>query len=310
VTAFDRRSFVSAIAAGIGAPWIRRFRGVTLAERLGYKSSDRLLIINADDLGITHSANVASIAALEAGTITSTSVMPACPWFPEVASYARAHPQFDFGVHLTVTSESANYRWGPVLGANAVPSLVDRDGYFPIEWTANFPARLEELEAELTAQTERALQAGITPTHFDSHSHYLQLSGQQIYEVFCRIATRYKAPVRVGGNWLTDNPYLINGPPGNVILDRVITIPTTAPTDQWLAWYLTTIDRLPAGVTELFVHLGYNDGEMRGFIPSAARWGSSWRQRDFDAIQSPVLKATLARSGVRLLSWREVARLV
>jgi hypothetical protein len=60
----------------------------------------------------------------------------------------------------------------------------------------------------------------------------------------------------------------------------------------------------------LFVHLGYNDGEMRAFIPSSARWGSSWRQRDLDAIQSPVFKATLARSGVRLISWREIARLV
>lgn len=310
-----RRGFLETLAASALAPSVLRLDAqsageTSLAERLGYPADARLLIINADDLGITHSANAASMAALEAGVITSASAMPACPWFPEIAAYARAHPQFDIGVHLAVTSERTGYRWGPVLGPSRVPSLVDGSGYFPTEWYPDYPANPAELEAELVAQTERAIQLGTRPSHFDSHSHYLQLSGARIYELFCRVAARYRAPVRVGTNWLADHPYLRTGAPGGVIVDRVITIPPTVNPDQWLAWYLTTVDGLSTGVTELVVHLGYNDGEMRAFIPSAARWGSSWRQRDFDAMMSPVLKATIARAGVRLLTWREVARLV
>src|SRR5687767_13457717 len=85
----------------------------TLAERLGYPRDAKLLIVHADDLGMAHSVNAASIRGLESGLINSASIMVPCPWFPEIAEYARKNPQADLGLHLTLTSEWTDFRWGP-----------------------------------------------------------------------------------------------------------------------------------------------------------------------------------------------------
>src|SRR5438094_8420563 len=94
-----------------------------LADHLGYPPGTKLIIVHADDLGETHAVNAAAIKTLEGGSINSASLMVPCPWFPEIADYAKAHPDADFGLHLTVTSERVYYRWGPVASAAKVPSL-------------------------------------------------------------------------------------------------------------------------------------------------------------------------------------------
>src|ERR1044071_6214093 len=101
----------------------------TLAERLGYKASDRLLIVNGDDVGMCHSANLGTIECLEQGAMRSATMMVPCPWFPDIASYAKAHPEKDFGIHLCHTSEWIKYRWGPVADKSKVPGLIDPQGY-------------------------------------------------------------------------------------------------------------------------------------------------------------------------------------
>src|SRR5436190_14257587 len=106
----------------------------TLVERLGYPRDTKLLIVHADDLGAAHSINAASIKGLESGLVSSASIMIPCPWLPEIAAYARAHPQADLGLHLTLTSEWSLIRWGPILSKERVPSLLDSSGYlYPLE---------------------------------------------------------------------------------------------------------------------------------------------------------------------------------
>src|SRR5262249_55775058 len=118
----------------------------TLQEKLGYPRDARLLIVHADDLGATHSVNAASIKALESGGINSGSMMVPCPWFPEIADYAKSHPEADFGLHLTLTSERIYYRWGPVAPRDKVPSLVDANGYFHHEWAPDTPIQPKDVE--------------------------------------------------------------------------------------------------------------------------------------------------------------------
>src|SRR5271163_5369108 len=107
----------------------------TVQERLGYPASARLLVIHADDLGMAHSVNRAIFEAFENHWITSASILVPCPWFPEVVTWAKAHPDADLGIHLDLNSEWTSFRWRPISAADRVPSLLDADGYFPLEET-------------------------------------------------------------------------------------------------------------------------------------------------------------------------------
>ena len=101
----------------------------TIQERLGYPKDTKLLIIHADDLGVSQSENAASIYAMEKGSVSSGSIMVPCPWMGDIAAYARSHPNADLGLHLTLTSEWKNYRWGSVLPANQAGSLLNTAGF-------------------------------------------------------------------------------------------------------------------------------------------------------------------------------------
>src|ERR1700683_692568 len=167
----------------------------TLVERLGYPPGTKLLVVHADDLGETHSVNAAAIKALEGGMINSASLMVPCPWFPEIADYAKAHQDVDFGLHLTLTAERVYYRWGPVAPRDKVPSLVDENGYFWHDWAPTTHIDPKDVEIELRAQIERALAMGVRPTHLDSHQYRLIMSGKDLFEVMLRVAHDYKLPV-------------------------------------------------------------------------------------------------------------------
>lgn len=147
----------------------------SLAERLGYQATDKLLIVNGDDVGMCHSANLATIESLEQGQMRSATIMVPCPWFPEIAAYAKAHPEKDFGIHLCHTSEWTKYRWGPVAPREQVPGLVDPQGYLWPEIPEVYAhATPEQALIEGRAQIKRALAAGVDVTHLDSHMGTLQ----------------------------------------------------------------------------------------------------------------------------------------
>ncbi len=168
--------------------------GAGLAERLGFAATDRVAVVHCDDIGMCHAANVGAFEVLLRGVATSGSLMVPCPGFEEAAAMAGAHPEIDLGVHLTLTAEWETYRWGPVAGAAAVPSLVDEHGYLPRRNDGIAQrADLGEVETELRAQIERALAAGIDVTHLDAHMGTVFIP--PLLEVYAKLALEYRLPV-------------------------------------------------------------------------------------------------------------------
>jgi predicted glycoside hydrolase/deacetylase ChbG (UPF0249 family) len=281
----------------------------TLIERLGYPHDTKLLIIHADDLGMTHSVNAASIKALASGAVNSASLMVPCPWFAEIAAYARSHPEADLGLHLTLTSEWKAYRWGPVLSGDRVRTLLDRDGYLhSTEREAAAKSDVREVEAEIRTQITRAKGFGIEPTHLDSHMVALY-QNRAFFEALLRVGRDNGLPVMVSREWFDRAPYLPTLlEPRDIVIDRIIGIEPAVQRENWEDFYIRAIRSIRPGVTQLIVHLAYADEEMRAATLDQLDWGAEWRQRDFDFFTSAKFRQVLRESNVKLITWRELGK--
>jgi predicted glycoside hydrolase/deacetylase ChbG (UPF0249 family) len=281
----------------------------SVAERLGFGRDAKLLIVHADDVGMSHSVNAATIKALESGSVNSASIMAPCPWFPEIADYARTHPEMDFGLHLTLTSERVYYRWGPVAPRDKVASLADENGYFHHDWTVATHIEPKEVEQEIRAQIERAYAMGIRPTHLDSHQYRLYQNGKDLFDVLVRVAHEKKLPFFVVRDWFAERPYLESElSPADIVIDHTVTIDPSVPAEKWAEFYRTAIKNLQPGVTEFVIHVAFADDEMKAATRERDTWGAAWRQRDFDFFASAEFAQLLQQEQIRLVTWRELAR--
>ena len=237
--------------------------------------------------------------------------MVPCPWLSEIAAYARANPQADLGLHLTLTSEWTSFRWGPVMSNDKVKSLLDKDGYFRLtETEAAANADPKEVALEITAQIERARALGIQPTHLDSHMGTLY-QNKALFETFLRVARANKLPVRIARAWFAEAdflPSILN--PNDVYIDRVLDINQAVAPDDWAKFYTDAIKKLEPGVTEIIIHLAYDDAEMRGATVNHPGWGAAWRQRDFDYFTSDAFRKLLQENNIKLITWRDLGKLI
>ena len=168
---------------------------MNILQQLGYPENSKLLIIHADDAGLCHSENQATIKALQKGMINSYSIMPPCPWFLEMANFAKANPQYDFGIHLTFTCEWTHYKWGPIQGKTGVPSLVNELGYFHEKrGVFKSQAKNEDIQKEAEAQIERVLNLGLKPSHIDCHMFTLGLN-EEFLEIYRNLGKQYQLPI-------------------------------------------------------------------------------------------------------------------
>lgn len=281
----------------------------SLAERLGYAGDAKLLIVHADDLGMTHSVNAASIKGLETGLVDSASIMVPCPWFPEIADYAKTHPETDFGLHLTLTSERVFYRWGPVAPSDKVPSLMDSNRYFHLDWTDSNHINPQEVEQELRSQIEKALAMGVRPTHLDSHQYRLFTNGKELFQSLLRVAHDYKLPVFMVRDWFAERPYLeASMGPDDLVVDHTVTINPGVTPQKWASFYDSALKNLQPGVTVFIIHLAYDDEEMRAATRERPTWGAAWRQRDFDYFTSAHFQTLLREQNIKLVTWRQLAQ--
>ena len=283
----------------------------TVAERLGYPRDAKLLIVHADDLGMAHSVNVATIKAFETGLVNSGSIMVPCPWLSEIAAYARANPQADLGLHLTLTSEWTSFRWGPVSSRDRVSSLLDKNGYFRLtETEAAAQADPKQVEMEILAQIERARALGIQPTHLDSHMGTLY-QNKALFEVLLNVARSQKLPVRVAKEWFVQADFLPSVlSPNDVYIDHVVTINPSVTPQDWGKFYSDEFKKLEPGVTEVVIHLAYDDAEMRGATADHPNWGAAWRQRDFEFFTSDAFRKILQENNIKLITYRELGKLI
>jgi len=282
----------------------------TVAERLGYPADAKLLIIHADDLAVAHSVDAASFDALDKNAVTSASVMVPCPWLNEVGAYAKDHPAADLGLHLTLTSEWRLYRWGPVEAKDKVPSLLDPSGYL---WPETAPAaqniKPEEAEREIRAQIERAIAAGIHPTHLDSHMGVL-FAKPELFAVLIKVAHEYNLPFlapRFPGDPNRLIPLLSQK---DIILDSGVMANPTVRAGQWKEFYGNAIKNLKPGLSEMIVHLGHDDSELQAVTIDHPDFGSAWRQRDFEYVTSPEFKKVLEENHIVLVKWRDLQKLL
>jgi len=270
---------------------------------LGYPAEARLLLINADDLGMCHAINEAIIRTLQDGIVTSCSIMVPCPWAYHALNWLQAAPTTPFGVHLTAISEQPSYRWGPLSCDNETPSLIDESGYFyPLNRIDQFLAHvhLAELEREFRAQIERVLAFGLQPTHLDSHCG-VHIRREDIFTMTLNLAREYRLALRVYDQPFIDQLQKQSYPTSDHSLMDSYDIETVGKSAQ----YAKMLRALPVGLSEWAIHPGVGSIELQAVEPE------SWqvRESDFEFVMSREARAIVQEEGIILVDYRAVQAL-
>lgn len=286
----------------------------SFAERLGWKADEVVVILHVDDVGMSRSSNLGAIEAVEKGVAKSWAIMMPCPWVPDIARYLRDHPGVDSGLHLTLTSEWAPYRWGPVAGKPAVPGLVDPEGclWRNVEAVA-LKATADEVEREIRAQVDRAETLGLPITHLDSHMGTLFARGD-FFERFVKVGIEKRIPIlAVGGHatyTLQENaeatrklkPWIRkiwNG--GLPVLDDLHTGSYGWKPAQKTELLLQLLGELKPGVTEILFHASRPTEDFPVITGS-----SESRRADLAALTDPRVRELIASRRIQVTTWQEL----
>lgn len=286
----------------------------TFAEMLGWPKGARVLMIHADDAGMSMASNDAIIETFEAGTVTSASIMMTCSWTPGYIAWLKENPEYCNGVHLTFTAEWDDYRWGPVLGRDTAPGLMDEAGFMPDsvgEVVAN--ATPDEVEAEIRAQIALAERMGVEVSHIDSHMGTL-FATPEFFGRFMKVAIEKQIPMLIAGGHLTQArkgegdtikalqmvvPMVWNA--GLPVLDDVDTRSYGWKSAQKTDEFIQVVRDLKPGVTWFNVHPTMPSDEAKRITDNRELlWG------DYNALVDPRLMEAIKEEGVILTSWKEL----
>jgi chitin disaccharide deacetylase len=264
---------------------------------IGSPASDPLpaVIINIDDVGMCHGANTAFVDLAKRGRCDSGSVMVPCPWFLEIAEMGRADPSLNLGVHLTITSEKKYYRWRPLTAPGRTSGLTDADGYF---WRSVPEVRRhaapEAIEAELRAQIDTFLHAGLKPTHLDAHMG--GALSPEFVDIYVRLGAEYSVPILFPRSIASYDPIhnlggIDTGPyeekakaleaAGLTLIDRVLETPWHQDQPAQTR-YRSLFGQIGAGVTFMALHANA-PGELEAIEPSSA----AIRTGEYDVLRAP-----------------------
>lgn len=280
-------------------------------QRLGYGAGDRVLIVHADDIGMCQATLPAIADLFDFGLVTSAAVMVPCPWFPQAAALLRERPGADVGVHLTLNCEWTSYRWGPIASREPATGLLDEQGYLH-QWP---PATVERAEvaavaAEIEAQVQRALAAGIDPTHADAHMGTVM--NPRFLAEYVRLAERHRLPPMLHADVSRQGLLPVDAAAaseyarltgelsarGVPLFDDIRMLPLDDPDDH-VGYFKRLVDDLRPGLTMLILHPSVDTPELRAIAPD-------WRCRvaNYQACLSAELRDYVRAAGVRLIGYR------
>jgi len=251
---------------------------------------------------------------LENGVVNSYSIMTPCPWFYEMAIFAKNNPDHDYGVHLTLTCEWNNFKFGPVLSQKEVPSLVDEHGYFFKDRNSLVKkARIEDLRKELVAQVDRAIDFGLQPPHLDSHMYSLGAS-KEFLDLYREIGETYRLPILLNGKLINQvsginseelglgkTPYVDQIYLGNFEIFN---------TGNLASYYAKSLQNLKSGLNVILIHPAFDDPEMKSITIDHPNFGSAWRQIDLDFFTSQDCKNIIKDECIKLITWKEIKDVV
>lgn len=281
----------------------------SLSVKLGYKANDRILIINNDDAGMSHSSNIGTFEGFEKGVITSSTIMVPCPWFSEIVEYAKANPNRDFGIHLTLTSEWKYYRWTGIAPKESVKGLYDPNGYLwrSVEDVYKHATPKEAL-IEGRAQIQRALDAGIKVTHIDSHMGTYQLNPEYM-KIYSQLASEFNLPLRMGSQKTMEKFGFGNlrkeyAEKGLVFTDYFI-YDELQNYKEVKSFWTDIVKNLKPGVTELYVHASKMSDELRSITYSSKTRAEEAELFTYDK----EFKELLEKENIKLISYRSLFNL-
>jgi predicted glycoside hydrolase/deacetylase ChbG (UPF0249 family) len=258
----------------------------------GDSEQSRQLAIRCDDVGMSHSVNMAVRELIASGVPFSTSVMIACPWYLEAVEILKANPEIGVGIHLTLNSEWEHYKWGPVVGAAAVPSLVDANGHFfasEAEFRAN-EVDLGEVRMELKAQIDRALAAGLRVDYLDYHM-LTAVSTPELRMIVEELAAEYGLGL------------------SRYFGESSVSIWADEPQDK-LASLLDHVRNVQPGLSILVIHLGMETPEMSAMVDMNNETDpyrvAVHRQAELDAITSSAFRQVIEDAGIELITYKDI----
>jgi predicted glycoside hydrolase/deacetylase ChbG (UPF0249 family) len=268
-------------------------------EQLGFAAGSKVAVVHADDIGMSHAANVGAFAALDTGPATCGSVMMPCPWSSEAAEMAQARPGVDLGVHLTLNAEFDGYRWGPIAGRTSVPSLVDDNGHlFRTSRETVKYGSVGDVQTELRAQVDAALAMGIDVTHLDSHMG--TVFHPKFFEVFLELGNEYRLPL-----FLPRVEELRPDPESFVVFDGFDADSLRFEPGRGEAHNLRRIGEIGAGLNYLICHPAQGGDELSAIADTA-------HQRDFERqfYGGEAGRAALTGAGVETVGMRPLRDLL
>ena len=305
-----------------------------IAERLGYDKDAKLLIIHADDIGIAHSINIASFDAYKNNGINSGSVMMISPWVKEVAEFHKDYPQYDIGVHLTLTAEWKNYKWGGLSSSNEIQSLLNDDNeFYDNTRDVNINADPEEVRKELQAQIDYARSLGINPSHIDSHMGAIAVN-KDIWRVYIEVGHKNRLvsmaiKSRISSLFDEDFPvpdyivpvndmYMLYPEADRTSLESIagedvantLIVNDVYKYDDFFKLYSSKVESLAPGLNVFLLHLGYDNEELRAVTVDHPEYGSLWRQLDYDVFNSKEFKKVLKDNDIKLVTWGDIKKVV